>query len=200
MNLVDGDRLNSGLVFGSSLYAKNHTSIVITSKLVDFKNNISENANLNIEQIKIPNSVFAYTAKIFEIDTYSFEYCWSIKNYDFLKDTGLLSDSSYSSMKDKIFFEEDFEHVMDAFLSRAKEISGEETLNRFVAILMLTNYVSTDLALEYTLDDSFTDEHIMFLSNKVALINEPFYNNDDCRYFIEASKLPKIYSEKLLNK
>lgn len=197
MNLIDGLRHESGLIFGSSIYAKDHVSTSINSKLLPEYRASNDIALSYINQVKPTASVFANTVKGFQTELFAghYELIWSVNNFNMLSASGLIPSDYKNEM-----FNDDFFEFLDIFLSNCLKLNNgnKETLNRLVAILMSTNYLSLDLACEYNLDDSLTED-MVYLLGKTVESNKIFFTSlEECQYVLEAVKLPQVYSEALL--
>ena len=197
MNLVDGKRIDSGLFFTSSIYASDHTSTVISSRCIPEVTNLLLAPNIKIKDIIQPVNVFANTIRTVEVD-YSpeqFEREWEINNHERMINAGLSLQPKFSSM-----FEAEFEETLDYFLNRCEQYaSDKKVFKRFIAMLMATSYLSPELALKYAKDMTFTEDMLALFTLKIINNNYLFNNEKDYDYLVEASKLPSIYSDKLLD-
>ena len=199
MNLIDNNRYESGLFFGSSVYAKDHVATSINHKLLPERRELDgTSSSLDIKRINPTIAVFANTVKSFPEDAYggSYEQVWSINNFEYMVKAGLMPEYVDSGN----IYNEDFFNMVDLFLDKCLVLNNNnlEQLSRLVSILMATNYISLELAYLYSSDDSFTEDMIFMLGSTVIRNKIIFNTAEECEYILQTVQLPKIYSEPLL--
>lgn len=198
MNLVDNYRSYSGLMFGDTIYTKNHPSNTITHKFQRYTNDININSQLNVENINVPTTIFAHTFKTLEIEN-DFEWCWKINNLESIQKNIFNTDCVlYKASQKTLLLSEDLEDAIDALIQKSLNYTDTSNLSRMILLLMSTKYFSFEIAAKYANDMSVTEETLILLSQVSLNPNNVFSSEDDIKFVIEALSLPKAFKEKLL--
>lgn len=199
MNLVDNNRDTFGLLFSSKIYSENYSSTVIVNRLLpEFE--YSFGAGKALEQAAQHIAIFAYTVNVYLNDsTNEYNPCWNIKHAEKIQNSGLVNyDLALGYITGQHFVE-----ILDDIIESCLKINGndKENLSRLSAILQATGYASLELALQYSSDDSFTNDMIMRLGILTNNSQTIFRTSEDCEYVLKTiHELPEIYSNQLLGK
>lgn len=197
MNLVDNHRNDFGLRFSSSIYEDDYKATVIVNEMLPEFHYIYTVQNTVSEASKHV-SIFAHTVSFVYTDSeYNYHHLWNIKHIDNIFKAGLIEEP----ISGGYIIEEHFISLMDEIIYNCLSFNGNDinNLSRFAAILHATSYISVPLALKYSSDDSFTDDMIVTLGEKLNVTKTLFDCEEDYEYVLKAiHELPTPYSKILL--